>query len=247
MHVQNQKGWNDFKLPLIERFNGNGKYARCTRISRIWMTLFPVHFLCCTSVHILNISLSSSSSLLPSLPFGCLAERCRSTHTLVPSIYMYSGVNRVHFIHRYNVVWDWLNCHYHRKSVFIHRRLNKNRFCRLSSAFCHVNKQRPGAYQKDRERERERDRVMVECKSFAWRNLLCYQPILLENEATRHHYNTLSSEKKWQWLSSGTMFLADACFATWLTHLVQWHTGNWGRFFTRDIKKEQKEQQTHTP
>lgn len=96
------------------------------------------------------------------------------------------------------------------------------------------------------ERERERDRVMVECKSFAWRNLLCYQPILLENEATRHHYNTLSSEKKWQWLSSGTMFLADACFATWLTHLVQWHTGNWGRFFTRDIKKEQKEQQTHT-
>lgn len=31
MHRAKSEGWNDFKLPLIERFNGNGKYAHDAR------------------------------------------------------------------------------------------------------------------------------------------------------------------------------------------------------------------------
>lgn len=96
----------------------------------IWMTLFPVHFLCCTSMHILNI-------------FSTTLQHAH-THT-------YIGVNRVHTAH-YTLSFSvppWPYCmacisfenwHYHRKSVFIYRRLNKNRFCRLPSQF-HVNKQ----------------------------------------------------------------------------------------------------------
>lgn len=34
----------------------------------------------------------------------------------------------------YNFIFSRLNCHYHRKSVFIYRRLNKNLFCRLFSS-----------------------------------------------------------------------------------------------------------------
>lgn len=52
--------------------------------------------------------------------------------------------------------------------------------------------------------------------------------------ATRHHYNTLAQEVKVAMAVLLGITCAYAC--VWLTHLVQWHTGNWGRFFTRDVK-----------
>ena len=74
--------------------------------------------------------LTRAPSLSLSLPPFC---RLQYSHIHIP---YWSKSCVLHPSYNFIFLFLWLNCHYHRKSMFIHRRLNKNRFCRLASGLC---------------------------------------------------------------------------------------------------------------